>query len=325
MRKPRWMVWRVAAAGVMAALVLAACAPGAAQTVEPPVTLVVATAPEGSAATPTGAAPTAAATETPAPTTTPVLAAMEREEWSQSSPDGQWVATGLAALPTKGGHEYYTRLQVARVDGTQTWTPVDTWGPTGLGYTIPAPLHWSRDGQAFYFTNRPHPDGCALLVNGSDLLRLDLATGAVSRLLPDMGLSLALSPDEARVAYLGYGERGLIVHDLATGEELALPVESGQMVGGAAQDQAGLPVWAPSGERLALTVAHDPCGDPSLRSHSILVVDIASGAAAPLVERDARQFVTVGWPAEDRLQLEDSNGARWTINPGTGELESAAH
>jgi hypothetical protein len=226
----------------------------------------------------------------------------------------------LAALPRRGGTEYYTRLVVERVDGSQAWTPVDTWGPTGLGYTIPAPVQWSRDGRAFYFTNRPHPDGCALLVNGSDLLRLDLETGQATRLLPDVGLSLALSPDETTVAYVGYGGRGLTVHDLMTGEEQSLPFDLGPDAAEAGGAQAGLPVWAPAGDWLALTVAHAPCGDPDRRAHSIVLFEVAGGTALVLVERDARQFVTVDWPAPDRLRLADAGGTIWTLDPETGEL-----
>jgi hypothetical protein len=273
---------------------------------------------------PVPATPTEAAL--PAVTPTPVLAAMHREEWTQHSPNGQWTAIGLAALPPNGeGTGLYTRLEVARVDGSQTWVPVDTWGPWGLGYTVPAPLAWSRDGQAFYFTNRPQPDGCALFVNGGDLLRLDLATGQVTQLMEAVALSLSLSPDEARVAYVGYGDRGLIVRDLATVAEQELPLDLEPEASGQIPPQAGFPVWAPSGDRLALTIAHQPCGPSEQGANSIVVVDLGTGATAPVLDRDPRQFVTVDWPAEDRLRLQDQSGGLWTLNPATGELEAAAH
>jgi hypothetical protein len=262
----------------------------------------------------------------PAPTPTLVLAAMHLEEWTQHSPDGRWTASGLAALPVNGSaFVYYTRLEAARVDGRQSWTPVDGWGPLAMGYTTPAPLKWSRDGTAFYFTNRPHPDGCGVLVNGTDIHRLDLETGAVTEVLPAVALSLALSPDEARVAYIGFGERGLIVRDLATGVERPLPLDLEPETTGQIPPQAGFPVWAPSGNHLALTIADDPCGILPEAGNSIVIVDLVTGAASPVLDRDPRSFVTVDWPAEDRLRLKDSSGNTWTLNPGTGVLEAAAH
>jgi hypothetical protein len=140
-----------------------------------------------------------------------------------------------------------------------------------------------------------------------------------------VALSLALSPDEARVAYVGFGERGLIVRDLAAGVEQALPLDLQPETPGQVPPQPGFPVWAPGGDRLALTIAHDPCGLSEQGTNSIVVVDLAAGTSAPVLERDRRGFVTLDWPAVDRLQLEDGEGSRWTLDPATGELEAAAH
>jgi hypothetical protein len=290
-------------------LLLAACqpAPAAQITATPPATANS----ETHTAAPASPTPPSAATITPTltpdpstpaeSTATPKLAAPDIYEWVSDSPDGQWRAEGLTIFPRDGSDEYYTRLTVARVGGPEAWTVVDGWQPTGLGWTSPAPLRWAADGRAFYFTNLPHPDGCAMLVNGSDLLRLDLLTGEVEELLPSISLWLALSPDEGRVAYVAYGERGLVIRDLATGAEQDIALGLGRGF-----NQAGGIVWSPDGSRLALTIAHEPCSESW--THSIVVVDLDTGRLTTLLDKDPRQYVSEAWLEADRLRLSGPEG-----------------
>ena len=52
-------------------------------------------------------------------------------------------------------------------------------------------------------------------LNGSDLHKLDLATGESTQLAPRVGYWIALSPDETHLAYLNSGHIGVL--DLTTG------------------------------------------------------------------------------------------------------------
>jgi len=211
---------------------------------------------------------------------------------------------------------YYARLSVARVGGGQEWIVVDEWRPTGLGWTSPAPLRWSADSAAFYFTNLPHPDGCSVLTNGVDLHRLELATGAVTEVLPEVGLWVSLSPDESQVAYIAFGDRGPVTRDLATGAEsdafLDLPVHNAQ---------AGAIVWSPDAARLALTLVHNACSSIS-QSHSILVLDLASSTFTTVLDHDLSQFITSAWPEPDRLRLTGPLGPYW-LDLTTGEITAS--
>ncbi len=171
-----------------------------------------------------------------------------------ASPNGRWVAEMTVATP-KTGDRYYTNLTVTDVARTSRWTVVDEWAQYGLGYTLPRPFHWSRDGRYLYVTNEPVPDGCALFVNGPDLQRVDLSNGKVTQIVEPVGLWLSLSPDETTLAYLSWAEgRPLVVRDLANGaeNEVKLPASDPNW-------QAGNIVWSQDGDKLALTIANNPC------------------------------------------------------------------
>ena len=256
---------------------------------------------------------------TAAPTATPEFTDWDSETWASVSPDGEWIAQAMAALPIVHGtyvsENYYTQLKVTSIDKTVEWTVVDEWSPWGLGYTTPQPFHWSKDGQYLYFTNRPVPDGCPGFVNGSDLGRVDLSDGSVTEIVPAVGLWLALSPDESRLAYVGYGGRGLIVRDLTTGEEHEIGLDRG-----AEGADLGHIVWAPDGTELMLTARFNSCGPPEERIHSIIRVDPSSGPYTTPVDSDRRLFVTEAWHAPGHVLLTDKDERHWELDVRTGDV-----
>jgi hypothetical protein len=304
MRKVTQLIWLMT---LLAAL--AACAP---------------LAPVPQATVPPRQASTALPTNTPPPRPTATMIAVTTStpdpgaltlDWTTTSPDGQWTATSVnARLNT--GQDYYVRLRVEGAAGAEVWTAVEEWRPFGMGYTLPGPVQWSADGQRFYFTNVPHPDGCLMFVNGGDLHMLDLNTGQVTALMPEQALWIALAPDETRLAYIGYGERGLILRDLATGQEQSVAVEKPTDLAG-----LGAMLWSPAGTALVLTAAHEQCAPGA--AHSIFHVDIATGAVRTLVDGDPRGLTTVAWPEVERVQLEDKDGAVWWLDVATGSVSAA--
>jgi hypothetical protein len=250
---------------------------------------------------------------------TPDLGELDvQEEWTSISPDGTWVARGLAAFPEGGDDDhYYTRLTVARSDYSQEWTVVDAGSQLALGYTIPHPLCWSSDGRHFYYTNRPVPDGCAVFVNGSDLQRVDLSDGSVTEMVPAVGLWLSLSHDETTLAYVGYGDRGLVLRDLAIGDERQTAIEAAEE---AEDAHLGHVVWSPDDEAVMLTVAMNACGPQEDRRHAIVRVDAGTLYQTTVVAQSDHLFITEAWPEPDRVLLKDGDGAVWWLNPGTGDI-----
>ncbi len=278
--------------------------------------------------------------EIPAPTKTPVSldartplpadiqrtpdpAAMNINRWESTSPDGKWIAQGIFALPKPESDIGldYTRLTLENTDGSIRWTVKDTWRETGLGYTLPKPVKWSQEGSYFYFTNSPVVEGCtALPVNGSDLQRVDLETGEMREMLPDVAFWISLSPDESLLAYIKQGSSNLWIRDLNTGDEKEIKINPG------IDFDAGNIVWSPNGQFLALTLANQPCTgnypDSGIyaESTSILIVDSSTYEVRKVAENDKRRLVTSAWDEADKIELKDPDKNLWTLDVATGEL-----
>jgi dipeptidyl aminopeptidase/acylaminoacyl peptidase len=241
----------------------------------------------------------------------PELTGMPIERWSSTAPNEQWQAAGLVAFPQSGSGEYYTELRVKKVDGSTEWTPVTAWNEWGLGYTTPRPLQWSPDGRYLYFTNAPVPDGCGILINGSDLQRLDLSDGSVLEVLPPNSTwSLAVAPDGKTVAYSHHDELYLLT--LATGDYSATKLEMLDT-----NSAWGSIVWSPDSQRLAFTVAYERCMTPQWRQ-SIIVMDLPSLMLTTLIEKDERLLTTHQWLDDDHIQLHDHEGKIWEMDVITG-------
>lgn len=261
---------------------------------------------------PTLLPPTAQATSTPIPVVT----------WSSTSPDGKWLTQGMMEGPFLAGdaEQYHAQLKVMSADGAVTWVAWDETSPFGLGYTRPQPFQWSRDGRYLYFTNVPVPDGCSMMVNGTDLWQVDLTNGRVVEFVPSVGLWLSLSPDEKTLAYIGYGGRGLVIRDLATGSERqsALSEDYTQ----ADFWWAGNIVWSPDGTALIFAVGTGGCG-PGPQTLALLRMEVSTLAQTTLLRDDTRQYFIARWPETGRVLLKAPDGRDWWMDARTGDLTPA--
>ena len=246
------------------------------------------------------------------------------DEWTSTSPDGEWIAAGMVAFPGKGTDNPLAnvRLVVSRVDGETVWTVIDEFQETGLGFPMPEPHRWSQDGKSFYFTHRVVPDGCSVFAYRVDLYRVDLEDGTVDELLPPYVQTLALSPDESQIAFIGFGERGLALKNLATGEERETGIDPGKSF------NAGHLLWSPDGKAFAFTLAIDPCSGTFdegrsfwAESTSILWMDAETLGRRTLLEEDPRLLVIHEWKENDVVTLmgEDENDL-WEMDVETGEI-----
>lgn len=286
--------------------------------------------------------PTQAFTETSSPTSTETaissipsitpeisnnelnLFGMNVQEWVSTSPDGKWVAAGLVAFPKEniGGQQAYIRLMIFSADGKTHWTIFDKWEELNLGFPIPAPLKWSQNGKYFYFTHRVTPDGCSAFSLLTDLQQVNLADGIVTELLPPSAVTLALAPDQSQVAYVGQGDKGLILKDLVTGEERETEIDPGK------EFDAGNILWSPDGNALSLTLAINPCtGEYGVsktvwaESTTILWVDSETLQQEVLVEEDPRWFITWEWIEPGKITITDGQeNSVWHLDVNTGEI-----
>src|SRR5574340_405154 len=159
---------------------------------------------------------------------TPDPTKMNINRWESVSPDGKWIAQGVYASPKAEsdlGSEYI-QLTLQNVSENIQWTVIDSWRETGLGYTFPKSVAWSRDGEAFYFTNVPVVEGCrAITANGSDLQQVDLSTGMINELIPNGAFWISLSPDEKLAAAIMQVTQNLRIINLKTGEGKEIEID----------------------------------------------------------------------------------------------------
>lgn len=256
------------------------------------------------------------------PQVTPVATAtatdfanMEVHRWNAFAPDQTWTATGMVATPQNGDAQYYTELRVTNAEETITWAPVAGWSNFGLGYTTPRVVHWLADGQSLYFTNAPHPDGCGLFINASDLHQLDLSTGAVTEILPpNRTWVLAAAPD-GTIAYLQDDELKLLEPTTANTVRIALDMVETNV-------QIGNLVWSPDSQQVAYVVATDPCLPPTWR-HAIYTVDRQGENLRLVLPADERRLRIVDWIDTSHLLLMDLARKQWVLDLASGEVSES--
>lgn len=247
---------------------------------------------------------------------------VEMESWSSTSPDGQWVAHGQwLGIREEGGGDmlaaYQMRLTVENTTTGTSWLAVDERSGVGLGYELPEVLHWSSRQPAVYVTHRGVPDGCgSQLINGSDLLRVDLRTGQVEVLLPPVTYALALSPDEKTAVTVDHRDMlGLVFHDLASGETRHLPLD-------VTYGEVGGFVWSPDGEQLLFARATTPATCEA--NYDIVLVNVESLVLTTVVGDDDRGLIPAEWEESGTPVLRDRDGQRWQLHLDSGELQPAA-
>ena len=237
------------------------------------------------------------------------------------SPRGDWVASVRTDWPDDSEplNGFYIELRVTSADDSIEYLPLAEQRNYGLGYITPGIVGWSPSGRYLYFTERPHPDGCAVFADASGLWRLDVQDGAIESLL-DSSSSARLSPDALQVAYTLSGSSELTLLDLRSGDRRRVELEMNPQ-----SDAAGGIVWSPDSQSLALTVAHYPCSDYG--THSIVRIDGVDNDAlltATLLDRNKSLLTTVDWYIPDQINLRDKNGQPSIINSVSGELTPTA-
>ena len=205
-------------------------------------------------------------------------------------------------------------MVVARTDSSKTFTVIDRWSNFGLGYTIPQPFRWSQDEHYFYFKNLPVPDGCSVLLNASDLQRVDLRTGQIKEVMQPVHTWILLAPNDKTVAAVNHGV--LLLGDIAEPDtrrtDFALTSNT---------ESIGAIQWSTDSKQFVLAQLFDVCTQTPFGSKSSIVwVDATSGQARVLIKEDARRFVAERWRSLHEVLLRDKDFQRWILNTKTGAL-----
>lgn len=244
-----------------------------------------------------------------APTSTPTA---ELYGSQSHSPDQQWVASVYKSFEND---EAFLILVVEKQDGSVKWVAEKV--PAGQSAALaqePTPFYWSADGQTFYFTNLGFQDGCSnYSKGGKKLFGLDLGTGDVKTILDEVASEIMFSPDESMIAYVNYGETGLQILDVKTGDK----IEFENLYPDLLTAKYGL-TWSPDSNQLAFTILLEACITD--RATSIVMVDIASSSQKILVSENEGHLGSEVWLDETRILVSDWSENSWYLNPQTGDL-----
>ena len=275
---------------------------------------------------PTTGAPTLTAPPTvthfiPTPTAGDALATPPYSIFTNQeiSPNGQWLVVTVRVSPTGNDPSpgMMTQLKVMQVAGTLEWVLMDRWMPYRSGFEGWNAFYWTEDGRYLYFADWWAPDGCAIFLDNSDWLRVELTTGKVDEIALS-STSFVVSPDRMTAAYVSNtsypGAIGIL--DLRSRTERRLPLGDDEL-------RSGNIVWAPDGSALAFVVIHNAC-QPGEETHSIERVDVSTLTRTTLVPDDQRRLFISEWNNINQIAVNDADGGRWLVDAQTGDMTKRA-
>lgn len=222
------------------------------------------------------------------------------------SPDGRKIALGaVLSFDAEGAR---IQLKVVHRDGTGERILLDEIVEEERPIR-PTPIKWSSDGQHLYYM---HVIEGVEGFGGTDLYRIEIATGEEEMLFPDLNClcSTAVSPDETKaVRFMQHGTPVLVIKDLLTGEEQFVSFP-GQYL------QAWDILWAPDSSALAVTLG---LGNWEADRYSLVRVNLADLSQTFLITKDPRLLRGALWSVMDTIWLNDSDGNLWRmVSDGSG-------
>lgn len=285
-----------------------------------------------SAATPT-ASPTSSPTETPLPTETlrptatitsqpsPTALPAPKIVHQSDSPDLRWSA--VTSRVYKNGAER-SIFEVKSAEDEKVGYIVEDEpfiDEHPYGFSFPVPFYWSKNGAYLYYIHRADGHGCfgGGVHSGSDLRRLDLATGQVEDIAPG-GSYISISPNETWYGAFYYKE-SLYLQNLKTDQWITLPslVTHHEIVGNEL-DQQHI-VWSPDEKALMYVVMGGVCDSLKESFYTWLIrVDLPTFTQTVLLTADERGLIPVSWPEPNKVLFRDENSQLWWFNPTTKEF-----
>jgi hypothetical protein len=234
------------------------------------------------------------------------------------SPDGTLIAWGTNTFDPAGGNATRSLLKVANVDGSDEKVIYDeTLDEESI---LPQPIQWSPDGSTFYYTDLPYGIGGYILFGGGpDLKKVDVASGAVTEVLPKTGClcAMTVSPDGGMVASItGAGPLELLLHHVETGNERKLEIDAGHL-------QGGNILWSADGKTLLYTMAVSNFDNPEAEKYAVVKVNVETLEQTVMVADNESLYNTMMWVSDETVWLNDKDGNAWMMNAGTGGVKEA--
>jgi hypothetical protein len=216
------------------------------------------------------------------------------------SPDQKW-ATGFC-------HGDETRI--VGLESEKEWSisyPEYYGEKADSGIGVIDPVFWSKDGNYLYFSIVREASGPMYFIDGSALIRMDLATGQISEVLKptyaqfySKYYSFSFSPDGRYLAYIIQPEKPLKVYlsDMETGHYKSFPLKE-------KYNQAGQIIWSPDQKKISLGLGIVDYEGNIEDQFSICVIDFENESIRELFEDSTQKWYPKAWKTDNLIELSD--------------------
>jgi hypothetical protein len=263
---------------------------------------------------------------TPSPTLSPqdnaetILKELYIEKEWTASPNGMCVwenllgYTNTEAASLKYNNQIFEYATVTCGGDSKKWVLVDKWAEGGLGYSIPALLGWSVDGNYLYFYDKVIPDGCQPLGGfQQDLRRANLSNGNINSIpIPFTG-GLVLSPNTTKLVYYDPQTIEVATFDLETGQEkrihFELPLTNDTW-------SAGNFTWSPDENNVVFIIQWGPCSPVGI---SLRRINFLTNAITTLYESENPNISILKWQDSNHILISIDKKECW-LDPNTGNI-----
>lgn len=232
------------------------------------------------------------------------------------SPGKEYTARVTTGFPLQSAEEfddYFSQLAIVGQDGEHV--VLEEWRPWRLGYSIPELIGWSKDGEWLYYANRVISEGCQPYPFYTSVSRVGVPAGDPQLILPDVSGSAAISPDSTSVALTSASTIRVLAIDGVQTSEMDLGYGDSAQVGALA--------WSPTADKLAASVALDPCaasGDS--KGSMIIVTSISSPDPRVAATFPDGIWSPVAWPLEQYLIVRDPANALHALDLTSGSVSA---
>lgn len=235
-----------------------------------------------------------------------------------SSPNNDWTVSIYS--PIDHNAPQFT-TSIIKVDGGFEWI---------LNYRTSqfeeeayySPFYWTNDGQYLFLVITRAMDGCGKVLEfytGSGLFKLDLNTGELSEIVPEMHLAsyaFSISPSEKMLANAKEGETPITIRvkDISGTNENSFTLDK-------KYQGAGNFIWFPSEEAILFVAKEEVCG--SKPSYTLITLNLSTAEMEVIFQNLDKNLTAVKWESVNILRMSDQEGKQWLLDLTSNQLELA--
>ena len=234
------------------------------------------------------------------------------------SPNNAWTVSIYS--PTDRNAPQFT-TSIIQADGDFEWTLNYRTSQFGEEAYY-SPFYWTNDNQYLYLVITRAMDGCGKVLEfykGSGLFKLDLNTGKLSEIVPEMPLasySFSISPSEKMLANAEEGETPISIQikDIFGTNENSITLDK-------KYQGAGNFFWFPSEEAILFVAKEEVCG--SEPSYTLITLNLSTSKTEVIFENLDKNLTAVEWESANILRMSDQEGKQWLLDLTSNQLTLA--